>query len=65
MLPKRSLSALCFRGLYLDMLSEIPPHDQVDDTGLHVALSLAAIGLGSTEGELAIAYQLLIAYSTV
>jgi hypothetical protein len=64
MLPKRSLSALVLAASTL-MLSEIPPREQVDDTGLHAALVLAAAGVGSTEGELAIAYQLLIAFSTV
>jgi hypothetical protein len=62
--PKRSLAALLLAAFTL-MLSEISPHVQVDDTGLHVALALAATGVGSTEGELAVAYKLLLAYSAV
>jgi hypothetical protein len=64
MLPKRILAALLLTASTL-MLLEISPHVQVDDTGLHVALVGAAIGVGSTEGELTFAYHLLLAYSTV
>jgi hypothetical protein len=37
----------------------------VDDVRLYVALALATIGVGSTEGELAVACHLFLAYCTV
>jgi hypothetical protein len=57
MLPKRSLVAFLLVACIL-ILCEISPHVQVHDTGQHVALALAANGVGSMEGEAAIAHQL-------
>jgi hypothetical protein len=64
MVPKRSVAALLLAASTLT-LSEVSPHVQVDDAGRHVALALNANGVGSTEGELAVAFQLLSTYSTM